>query len=174
MMWERCVAFALSSALLAGCASDMTVRMATPRAAVPALATVKVNDLRAPGVAASKREAAFGVPMGNIAFSPPEAQLVKGLLERELSARLAAAGRREPRGYECDMVEFGANTITTPLYWDVVGRVRLRLKVDGKPLELRGEQTERSYLWPGEGVVAKAMQGALDQVAGQLRAAELP
>ena len=39
------------------------------------LAEVKANDLRRPGDAASKRDAVFGVPMGNITFDPPEVQI---------------------------------------------------------------------------------------------------
>ncbi|WP_156485869.1 hypothetical protein [Crenobacter luteus] len=174
-MRTACAAMLLAGGLLAGCASDMTVRLASPApASAPALATVKVNDLRAPGVAASKREAAFGVPMGNIAFNPPEAQVVQHLLETELSRKLAASGGRGARSYECDLIEFGANTVTTPLYWDVVGRVRLALKADGKKLDLRGEKTERTYLWPGESVVASTVEGALEQIARQVREADLP
>lgn len=71
---------------LAGCAGQVAVKM--PLQEVQngnLLALVQVNDLRTPGVAASKRDAAFGVPMGNIIFDPPEAQVVKNLLEVELT-----------------------------------------------------------------------------------------
>ena len=103
--------------LFVGCMGHVTVRVSPsyPEPVQTRLAEVKVNDLRQPGVAASKREAAFGVPMGNITFDPPEVQLVKDSLESELTKILKERGIQEKQQFICDIVEFGVNTNTTPL-----------------------------------------------------------
>ncbi len=155
---------------LVGCAGHMTVKM--PLQEVQngnLLARVKVNDLRTPGVAASKREAAFGVPMGNISFDPPEAQVVKNLLEVELTKILREKGIQSQQDYVCDLVEFGANTNTTPLYWDVIGRILLVLKQNGKEYNLFGKHMERTYAWPGESIIKKVVDESLKQIAAGLR-----
>ncbi len=159
----------LLSTLLCACAGDMAVRIQVPQAqSGQPLAQVKVTDLRVPGVAASKREAAFGVPMGNITFHPPEAQLVKQLLEVELTRRLRDQGVQTPRDYVCEIVEFGANTVTTPLYWDMVGRVQLVLKDGARTYQLNGTHTERTFVWPGEELVMKVVGESLKQIAADL------
>lgn len=155
--------------LLSACAGDMAVRIQAPEAqSEKLLAQVKVNDLRTPGVAASKREAAFGVPMGTITFNPPEAQLVKQWLEVELTRRLREKGVQTQQHYVCEIVEFGVNTNTTPLYWDVVGRVRLVLKHGAKDFQLYGTHTERTYVWPGEDLVIRVVEESLRQIAADL------
>jgi hypothetical protein len=144
----------LLGSLLVGCASsNVTVRVPSPTpVAGQAQLKIEVNDLRAPGVAASTRQAAFGVPMGNVSFDPSERQLVKAALEATLS---------QPGSYACDILEFGVNTNTTPLYWDVIGAVRLRLKKDGQEKEFFGTHTERTYLWPSEEILGRVVQESL-------------
>lgn len=163
--------------LLAGCVRDITIRMEQyepQNVGGELLARVKVNDLRAPAAAgaskigASSREAAFGVPMGNITFDPTESQLVKNFLEIELTRLMRERGMQAKRDFSCDVVEFRANTDTTPLYWDVIGRIQLVLKQDGKEYGLSGTHTERTYAWPGEAVVKKAVDESLNKIIAQL------
>ncbi len=70
--------------MLVGCATDVTIKMSLLRPGTVIqennLAELKVNDLRKPGIAASKRTAAFGTSMGKITFQPPEGQLVKTVI----------------------------------------------------------------------------------------------
>jgi hypothetical protein len=161
--------------LFAGCvSSNVVVRMPPPGAPEgptrQTLAEVQVKDLRQPGTAASTREAAFGVPMGNISFDPPEAQLIRRTLEYELTKQLGEKGVVEKRTYSCDLLEFGVNTVTTPVYWDVVGRIKLVLKRDGKEYPLSGANTERTYIWPGESIIRKVVEESLKQVAEGVKA----
>lgn len=155
--------------ILVGCASsNITVRVPSPTpATTSSTVKVQVNDLRTPGVAASTREAAFGVPMGNVTFDPPEKQLVKEALEAALS-RQPPSKSNEP--YTCDIIEFGVNTKTTPLYWDVVGVVRLKLRHDGHEQDLSGTHTERTYLWPGEKIIGSVMQESLRKAVAGVQA----
>ncbi len=98
--------------LVAGCAGDITVHtLPYTLQTEKALARVTVTDRRTAGVAASKRDT-FGVPMGNIRFDPPEAQLVKALLERELTMLLAENGVPTSREYTC--ASSSSVLITTP------------------------------------------------------------
>ena len=154
--------------MLVGCAGgDIIIRMQHYQlqdVGVTVLAHVKVNDLRTPVIAASKREAAFGVPMGNVYFDPPEAKLVKNVLELELTKLMKEKGIQTKRDFSCDMLEFGVNTNTTPVYWDVIGRIRLVLKQNGKEYNLFGTHTERTYVWPGETIIKKVVDGSVNKV----------
>ena len=155
---------------LVGCAGHVNVKMPLQEVQNQnLLARVKVNDLRAPGVAASTREAAFGVPMGNITFDPTEAQIVKNLLEVELTKILREKGIQSQQDYVCDLVEFGVNTDTTPLYWDVIGRILLVLKQNGKEYNLFGKALERTYAWPGESIIKEVVDESLQQIVAGLR-----
>ena len=166
-----CCAMLVST--LGGCASSVVV-VRIPAEQVPRSAQgqqraeVKVNDLRAPGIAASTREAAFGVPMGTITFDPPERQLVKDAIERALAARQQTQAPSPAETVVCDILEFGVNTVTTPLYWDVVGVIRLNLKRNGREQTLAGTHTERTYLWPGEDVIRRVVQESLRQATQAL------
>jgi len=169
----------LPAVLLVGCMSgqigDVTVKIPPPgteqAAERPLLAEVKVYDLRSPWAGGSTTKAAFGVPMGNVTFDPPEAHLVKQFLEYELTKLLREKGVVEKRVYSCDLTEFGVHTDTTPLYWDVVGQVRLVLKRGGKEYMLSGTDTRRTYAWPGESILRQVVEESLKQVAGGLNPA---
>lgn len=155
---------------IAGCASNITINM--PQLASPSLeslAVVNVNDTRQSGVAASKREAAFGVPMGTIEFDPPETQIVKQKLETKLSELLKESGVRSKVLYDADLIEFGVNTDTTPLYWDVIGRIQLVLRNDQNQYDLFGTHTSRTYIWPGEDIIKEVIDESLNQITKQLK-----
>ena len=166
---------ALLAVLSAGCMGNVIVRMPPPgteqAAGKSLLAEVQVNDLRKLEGAVHTREAAFGVPMGNISFDPPEAKWIQQVLEYELSKLLREKGVVEKRVYSCDLTEFGVNTVTTSLYWDVVGRVRLVLKRGGREYALFGTNTQRTYVWPGETIIRQVVEESLKQVAGGLKPA---
>jgi len=159
--------------LLVGCTGHITVRMEQykPQDVGTLLAQVQVNDLRTPGIAASKREAAFGVPMGNVTFDPPEAKLVKNTLEVELTKLMKERGILTKTDFSCDMLEFGVNTNTTPVYWDVIGRISLVLKQSGKEYNLIGTHTERTYVWPGETIIKKAVDESFSKIIATMKVA---
>lgn len=159
------------SVLIFGCASSSVVVKIPPQPADDngLLAVVTVNDLRTPGTAASTREGAFGTPMGNVSFDPPETQIIKNFLETELTKNLREKGIKSTQNYTCDIVEFGVNTKATAVYWDVTGSIRLVLKHDGKEYPLSGTQTERTYIWPGEALIKKVVNESLQKISSDLR-----
>lgn len=133
------------------------------------LVRLKINDLRTPLGMMSKREAAFGLPMGNITFDPPEAYVIQNFLEVELTKILKDNGIQSPQNYVCDLLEFIVNTDTTILYWDVVGRIQFVLKQNGKEYRLSGTHTVRTYVWPSEDIIKKVVYESLKQIASGLR-----
>jgi hypothetical protein len=127
------------------------------------LAAVTVLDTRRPGVAASKRES-LGMPLGNVTFDPPEAQLLKQDLEAELSRLMTAKGITRKETFSALLTEFGVNTQSTPLYWDCVARISVVLKHGSKEFPLTGTGTERTYAWPGEEVLRNAVTKAFEEL----------
>lgn len=163
---QNCLIAAFVVVAASGCASDVVVRMPPPvpeAGAGAALASVTVLDTRAPGVAASKRES-LGQPMGVVTFDPPEAQLLKAHLEAELSRLMAAKGITRPENFSVALTEFGVNTQSTPVYWDCIARIALVLKHGTREFPLTGSGTQRTYAWPGEEVLRKAVSDALAQL----------
>ena len=87
------------------------------------------------------------------------------MLEAELTKALRAKGAQAARDFSCDLVEFGVNTNTTPLYWDVVGRVHVVVKSGGAETPLLGTHTVRTFVWPGEDIIRSVVDESLRQVA---------
>jgi len=52
--------------------------------------------------------------MGDIYFNPTESQIVKNLLEKELSKIQRTNATETQKQYACDLLEYSVNTNTTP------------------------------------------------------------
>ena len=62
---------------------------------------------------------------------------------------LGTAGEKgvvEKRAYARDIIDFGVDTVAPPIYWDVVGQVRLVLKRRGREYVLSGTNTQRTIV----------------------------
>ena len=119
--------------LLGGCAGDILVVIpphdpnpeSVLRSAAPSLVSVAVQLEPSP-VARGKREAAFGVPMGNVSFSPPPDVSIRRVLEAELVASGHAIEGDSPAvELIADVKRFEVRTDTTLVYWDVIGEVAI-------------------------------------------------
>lgn len=165
----RLIIVALFSCLLTGC--GMTLQI-TPHESgmetIEKLAHVNVRDVRTPGAMTSRREVQYGMPSAAIKFDPPETEIVKNFLEIELSRLLQPKGEKVRKDFDCDLVEFAVYTATTPLYWDVKGQIKIILKHKQLQHDLLATQVDRTYIWPGEAVMKKVIEGALDQIKGKL------
>lgn len=133
------------------------------------LATVKVNDQRPPELATSTREAMFGVSLGTITFDPPEVQIVKNLLEVELTKILRDKGVQSEPDLVCDIVQFRVHNEVTLLYWDVVSEIQLFLTHNGKKYDLSGQSTKRTYIWPGRKIIKAVVGDSLNEIAADLK-----
>jgi hypothetical protein len=134
-----------------------------------------IRDSRPDKRRIGERTAAFDVSMGNVYF----ARSVPEFIAETVADELRAAGHTvdEPGGgreVEIELVTFWAHTDTTPLYWDVVGEIELRVQVlpagvghTMSPHEFSCRQSKRTYVWPSE----KLMSGVLDDCLQELMAA---
>lgn len=121
--------------------------------------------------------AAFGVPMGRIRFAPSPATL----FGQATIAEIKAAGHSVTDGAEDAQVtgavlEFEARTDTTLFYWDVIGSLAVSLQISGARethpgarIDYRARCMERTYVWPGEAVVAGVMSKCIGDFANMLR-----
>ena len=165
--------------VVAGCASSQT-HLDVPidptsghaqHAPSDTVVTVTVHDLRWKIHADGTREAAFGVSMGDLQFSPPAPIIVRQRLEFELDRIAASHGATQKRAFACDLIRFDVRTDTSPLYWDVVATISLVLTESGRDsIRLSSTATQRTWTWPGASVIQQSVSLALDSLTTQLNA----
>jgi uncharacterized lipoprotein YajG len=157
--------------LLAGCASELTVRMPpapSPGAESPvALAAVKVYDVRDREASTNARDS-FGNTLEKVTFDPPEPLLVQRTLEAGLTRRLAARGVSAPQSYRCDLREFRVSAVNTTLGWEIAAHIRVVLQDGDRAFGLSGSQKEQTYLGPGQAVVRRVVEKSLQQIVDGL------
>ncbi len=123
------------------------------------------------------REAAFGVPMGDVRFAQSPAHLLGNVIVSELeSAGHTVSDAPSGVRIAATMSEFKVHTDTTPLYWDVIGDLAISLQVssvqNGDPpetFEYKARCTERTYIWPTESVIAGVMGECVSDFGKQFR-----
>ena len=157
-----------------GASSGSSALSSIPPATVRVL---PINDDRQDLDMEGTATAAFGVPMGRIRFTPGPATL----LGQAISAEIKAAGHTVTESAEGAQItgavlEFEAHTDTTLLYWDVVGKLAVSLQIagargtnPGAPIDYRARCIDRTYVWPGEAVIAGVMSKCISDFANQLR-----
>jgi hypothetical protein len=168
----------LLCALLVGCAGPSTqvaVKM-DPREFQPAQtdfathARVEVVDVR--HEIRAERTTVGNISLGTVSFLPPEAELVKAMLQPRVDARLAAIGAADPLPtVYCGIQAFDVETPATALYWDAKSRVQLLLRVGKTDRTISGEGAERTYAWPSAEVIRRTTNEALRQAGAQAEAA---
>ena len=142
----------------------------------PLHAIVRVHDRRTPEAALSAVKVHFligNIEGGDIQFEMPEEQLVRTVLETEISRYLEKKGIREIRTYTSEIKEFRVlATQTFSHSWNITGQVRLVLRGREKEHILSGSRTERTKEMPGEEVIQGVMEDSLRQAMDQLAAIE--
>jgi len=75
-----------------------------------------------------------------------------------------------------EVLSFWVKTNTTPLYWDVISDINIRLKIDplqpGKDAVIQSyscSNKERTYAWPTKKLVTKVLDGCLEELMRSLR-----
>ena len=142
----------------------------------PSRAIVSVRDRRKPEDALSSIRgfswSKYG--WGDIQFELPEEQVVRSVLEAEISRYLEKKGIRETRTYTSEIMEFRIQAKQTVWQgWKIVGQVRLVLKGREKEHILSGSRTERTIkTWPGDEIIQEVMEDSIRQAMAQLAAAE--
>lgn len=115
--------------------------------------------------------------MGRIRFEPGPATL----LGQAIVAEIEAAGHRVTDGaagmqITGAVLQFEAHAEPSLLYWDVIGNVAVSLHIApaGRanplaPLVYKTRCLDRTYVWPGETVIAGVMGKCISELATQLR-----
>lgn len=142
---------------------------------VPSRAIVSVHDRRKPEYGLSTIKGFSGATFegGDIRFELPEEQVVRSVLEAELSRYLEKKGIRETRTYTSEIMEFRIQVRQTVWQgWKIAGQVRLVLKGREKEHILSGSREERKTAMPGEEIIQGVMEDSLRQAMDQLAAVE--
>jgi hypothetical protein len=121
-----------------------------------------------------ERQAAFGASMGDVHFSRDVADFLRETVSDDLRAAghtfVDEAAAPELTG---EVLRFWVHTDTTPLYWDVIGEIELRLVLATRPPRTTThacESHERTWTWPSKGVVAGVLDDCLTELMAALRA----
>jgi uncharacterized lipoprotein YajG len=169
--------------IFSGCMGNITVDLSShmPAQSDSKLAAIspqiinleKIQDVRTPGVAEGTREAAFGVPMGNIEFTPTASEIVNNVIKSELQNAGHKLSSNSQYVLSGKIKVFKVGTNTTPLYWDIVGKLNVELNVSNSKIKnsiiLNSSCTDRTYLYPSGRLVKKVMNKCLNDFANQFK-----
>lgn len=176
--------------LLTACAGNITVKpdyqpqtkADTPLASVPALKIKLLNfeDKREPRTEAiliGRRQAAFGVPMGDVFSDRPIFEIIRDAVKAELVRNgHSIVTDNEDILMKGEIRKFWVETDVTALYWDVIGEVSIVVEVKypavGTPILLghySGKNVERTYTNPGEEIVTRVFVKSLEGVMSSMR-----
>lgn len=134
----------------------------------------KIQDTRTPGIAEGTREAAFGVPMGNVAFTPTASEIINDVIKSELqSAGHKLINTNSEYVIKGKINVFDIRTNTTALYWDIDGKLNVELNVSNSnitnSISIISSCTDRTYLYPSGKLVKKVIKKCLEDFANQFR-----
>ncbi len=140
---------------------------------------VKMNpfeDRRPDKARIGERSAAFGVSMGSVFLSRNVSEFLTETVSNDLRAaghRMVDVGQDVTIGGE--VIKFWVETKTTPLYWDIVGTIEIKLifqpsRPDTKILERQYKATkvERTYIYPTKKLAGKVLEACVGDSMQQL------
>ena len=174
---------------LTACAANITVKpdYQPPTkadallASVPALKITLLNfedkrEQRTEAILIGRREAAFGVPMGDVFSEHPIFEIIRDAIRTELIRNgHSIVTDNEDISMKGEIRKFWVGTEATALYWDVVGEVSIVVEVKypaaGAPILLgpySGKNVERTYSNPGEEIVTRVLVKSLEGVMHSL------
>lgn len=149
-----------------------------PIARSPQIFTIaEVRDLRPDKTRIGERFAAFGVSMGNVyLFGNVESVLLDTISDELRGAGHTVQNSGPGRSLSLDILSFWAETKTTPLYWDIVADIRIRVRVERTAgtaglaeREFSCEASERTYVWPSEELFSEALDDCLKELMAAFR-----
>lgn len=170
--------------LLTACAGNITVKpdyqpqakADTPLASEPALKIKLLNfedkrEQRTEAILIGRRQAAFGVPMGDVFSDRPIFEIIRDAVKTELTRNgHSIVTDNEDIVMKGEIRKFWVGTDVTALYWDVIGEVSILVEVkhpSGMAILLgpySGKNVERTYVNPGEEIVTRVLIKSLDGV----------
>jgi uncharacterized lipoprotein YajG len=122
------------------------------------------------------RQAAFGMPMGDVYSDRPIFDIIREAMEAELTrSGHSIVADNEDIILGGEITTFLVGTDVTVLYWDVVGEVTITVKVktseDDTPVVLGpygGKEIERTYVNPSVAIMERVLGASLTQVMNQM------
>ncbi len=156
-----------------------------PQAAAPRdLAIAPFADLRPDRGRIGERFAAFEVSMGDVHMARDPADFLREAVTDDLrAAGYRVDGQRaDAATVEGELLRFWVRTDTTPLYWDVVAEIELRLglrepgaataaSTSSAPRTATHacEHRERTYAWPTKSLVESTLEACLADLMAAFR-----
>lgn len=157
----------------AGGASDIVIELDPSRGGpcenldVQRLPRIEVIDIRKDKE--MEKTTIGGLSLGKIGLRPPEDELVRNIIANTLCNIFTdKPGPAEPPVVYCGIKTFDISTPATLLYWDVVAKIELILRVQGQDQAVSGSARERTWIWPGKDIIRRVANGALQQAAVEL------
>jgi hypothetical protein len=147
----------------------------TPLASVSSLQIKLMNLVDKRGGTGTKligsREAEFGVSLGEVYSTRPVLEIVHDAIESELIRNGHNIGvKGEDIVFSGELHKFWVRTDVTPLYWDVVGEVKIVLELknpEGDTListrSYRASNVERTFTWPSKKIMEHVLVKSLDR-----------
>lgn len=133
-----------------------------------------VSDKRADRKRIGNRTAAFGVQMGGVYFDRPVPDFFDDMIRTELTAAghdLVEAGGVP--AVDVAVTKFWFDTDTSPLHWDISGKIELdvtlRDKAGARSDRLTCQASERTYVWPSAEIFSGLVDRCLKDIASGFR-----
>jgi len=183
---------------LTACGTNITVKpdYQPPKKADRPLASASVlkikllnfedtREQRAESILIGRREAAFGVPMGDVFSERPIFEIIRDAVRTELIRNgHSIVTNNENISMKGKIRKFWVGTEVTALYWDVVGEVSIVVEVkysaSRAPILLgpySGKNVERTYINPSKEIVtrvlAKSLEGAMHAMGSDRKLARV-
>ena len=172
-----------------GCGGTATLNLnyqptASPDAVLASVSPVKIKLMsfedkrrgKVESILIGGRHAAFGVPMGDVYSVRPVFEIIQGAVKSELARNgHSMVNANEGFVFRGQIESFWVKTDVTPLYWDIIGEVNIKLEVtDTKkgssstfgPYNAKND--ERTYLYPSKSLMEKVLNSSLEQVMKQM------
>jgi hypothetical protein len=167
---------------LTACAGNITVnpnyqpstKAATLLASAPAAKIKMLNfedkrQQQAEAILIGRREAAFGVPMGDVFSERPIFQIIRDATIAEFMRNgHSVVTDHEDISIKGQIRKFWVGTEVTPAYWDVVGEISIVLEVKTPAAEnfvllgpYSSRNVERTYAYPGKEIVTRVLDKSL-------------
>ncbi len=172
----------LMAVFLTACASNITV---TPKyeasqsknKSLASIPTVKFKvenfedrrEQKVEPILVGHREAAFGVPMGDIFSERPIFEIVRNTVKTELiSNGHTIVNNNENISLKGKINKFWVRTDVTALYWDLVGEVSIMIEVSSPTRKTptllgpySGQNVERTYINPSKEIATRVLDKSL-------------
>jgi uncharacterized lipoprotein YajG len=138
---------------------------------------VPLEDQRPEKGRIGERFAAFGVSMGNVYLSRSVSAFVSDTVSDELLAEGHTIHNAEQDvTVSGSVIRFWLDTKTTPLYWDIVGEIQIRLTSNsakaGGPSRERlysVKQVKRTFVWPSQSLFNEVLNACMEELVQKIR-----